>query len=355
MLPSFWLVVFPLSRRELRTWRQRARQIPDPSLRAHALRKLDTEHLTAECAAGFALMGTPRALRHVVRFCVAFEVAYDYLDALGEQPAVDMLASNRSLYAALVSAVSPSHALDLRRDDGGYLEALVAACRTSLAALPGHRHTLPALHRLTQRAAEAQSLHHAAMQHGERMLEGWADRQPERETMDWWELAAAGGSPLGVYALGAAAAHANLTCAQARIVEQAYFPWIAALSWLLEGLVDIDEDLAAGSRSYLVHYPSAQTMAQRLATIAARALGDARALPHGVRHTFLLTGMASMYLSHAQASASTAREAAEHVRRATGGLASPLLLTLRIRRRIAARGRSEVDAAASAAQLRVAT
>src|SRR5829696_10389762 len=106
-LPCYWIAIFPRARHELRRWERRAREIPDPTLRDHALHKLRTEHLTSEGAAAFALLATPRAFREVVRVCVAFEVMYDYLDALAEQPAADVLGTNRQLYEALRTAFLP--------------------------------------------------------------------------------------------------------------------------------------------------------------------------------------------------------------------------------------------------------
>jgi tetraprenyl-beta-curcumene synthase len=338
----YWLAIFPQARRELRAWERRARRIPDPRLRDHALLKLRTEGMTAEGAAAFAILATPRSYRCVVRACVAFEVIYDYIDALAEQPVADMLANNRRLYGALVAAVSPGtpladwYAEHPCRDDGGYLHALVMTCREALLRLPARERVLGRLRRLALRAAEAQSLHHAASDaDGERALARWAaTQQPPGCALDWWELAAAAGSPLGCFALIASAAHRNTERDGAAAVEHAYFPWIAALSWLLESLVDQDEDGPTGAHSYVAHYALPRSAARRLGTIAKHAVRDARRLPRGARHTLLLAGMVGMYLSDAGASSCTARAAAEAVREAIGGPVVPFLWMLRVRRRL---------------------
>jgi len=335
-LPYYWIALFPYARRELRRWERRARQIADPALRRHALRKLAGEGLTAEGAAAFAILAPVRSCRHVVRACVAYEVIYDYVDALGEQPAEDVLALNRLLYRALDAALTPgapdSGWRDRRPGDGGYLEALVAGCRDALRGLPAHACVEAALHRLALRAGEAQSLHHAASDDAGRCaLAQWAQRQqPAGCDLQWWELAAAAGSPLGVYALVALAASADIGTAEACAVEHAYFPWIAALSWLLESLVDRDEDAGGEAHSYVAHYGSPQSAARRIATIAAYAAADARRLPQSARHTLLLAGMASMYLSDAGARSC----AAEAIRDAIGWPVAPLLWVLRLRRRL---------------------
>jgi len=341
-VPLYWLIVFPQARRELRGWERRAHQIPDPVLRKHALRKLGSEGMTAEGAAAFAILATARFCRHVVRACVAFEVIYDYVDALAEEPVADVLGHNRLLYDALAAAVTPGtpiehwHAPHSPSDDGDYLRALVQTCRQALALLPAHESVCSTLRQLARRAGEAQSLHHAACDlAGEQALAGWAAaQQPPGRPLRWWELAAASGSPLVFFALLAAATHRRTGPATAAAIEQAYFPSIAALSWLLESLVDQAEDMVTAGHSYIAHYGSPHDAARRLTTIAEHAAADARRLPQAARHTLLLAGMAGMYLSDPGAEHVGAREAAEGVRNAIGGPLVPLLWTLRARRRL---------------------
>ena len=341
-LPYYWVVLFPRARRELRAWERDAHRIADPALRAHALRKLAAEGLTAEGAAAFAILAPLRSARHVVRACVAYEVIFDYLDALGEQPVAGVLDVNRALYGALAEALCPNVPIaDWRPrcpSDGGYLLALVAACRDALRRLPAQAHVEEGLLRLALRTGEAQSLHHAAEDRaGERALARWAlVQQPAGPALHWWELAAAAGSPMGVYALIAAAARRRTTGDTARAVERAYFPWIAALSWLLESLVDHEDDALAGdAHSYVAHYDAPRGAARRLATIAVSAKADARRLPHGARHTLLLAGMTGMYLSHAGAASVGAQAASAAIREALGWPVTPLLRVLRLRRRLA--------------------
>lgn len=339
-IPLYWIAIFPLARQELRRWERCAEAIPDPTLRGHALHKLRTEHFTAEGAAAFAILATACSIRHVVRLCVAFEVIYDYLDVLAEQPVADVLANNRALYAALSAAVSPHarpqdhYANQPHHDDGGYLHALIRTCRTSLVRLPAHTRVLATLERLTNRAAVTQSLHHASAVCGDAPLAAWASGNWTGSALRWWELAAAAGSPLPVFAVVAAAGHPETDESDATRVEGAYFPWIAALSWLLESLVDHATDLATGAEGYVARYASSQETAERLETIAQRAAHDTRGLPGADRHTLLLAGMVSMYLSHEGASASGARPTAAAVSRAIGWPLSPLLQMLRLRRRL---------------------
>ncbi|HYV14755.1 MAG TPA: DUF2600 family protein [Conexibacter sp.] len=335
----YWLAIFPRARLELRHWHARASAIPDPVLRRQALHKLQTEHFTAEGAAAFAILSTMRCCWKVVRLCVAFEVMYDFLDALAEESVADVLADNRQLYRALGAAFATNaqpedfYAHHDQHDDGGYLQALIDTCGHALIELPSHHQVLLALDQLAARAAEAQSLHHAATQDRYAALARWAEHErPAGSALHWWELAAGSGSPLGIFALVAAASRRRTTAAQALETERAYFPWVAALSWLLESLVDLGDDLRLGGHSYVAHYAAPSEAATRLALISTQAAADVRRLRQPARHSLLLAGMVAMNLSHAGASSAGAREASRAVREAIGSSISPLLAALRLRR-----------------------
>lgn len=342
----YWLVIFPFARRQLRAWRRRADAIPDPALRRSALVKLAEEHLSSEGAAAFGLLAASRRLRDVVRLCVALEVMYDFLDALGERPVANMEANNRALHGALAAAFELDAPLgDYYRhhpgcDDGGYLCDLVRTCRDALARLPGHRCVAARLVRAARRAAEVQTLNHAGVQLGYGPLDRWSRRQGAAEAeLRWWEVAAGAGSPLVIFALLAGASHRGLRDPEATAIETAYFPWIAALHWLLESVVDQADDERTGNHSYVARYGSAAAASARLAVIATRAVADARALRGGDRHVLLLSGMVALNLSHEGADDPAASTACAAVRSAFGGAIAPLLLMLRVRQRLRAERR----------------
>ncbi|HYM67597.1 MAG TPA: DUF2600 family protein, partial [Patescibacteria group bacterium] len=101
----YWLGVFPHISRELRHWRERAGEIPDPVLRRLALLTQRSERGNLEGAAAFAVL-VPRAHRaRVVRAVVAFQATYDYVDTLAEQPSADPVANGRQLHLALLTAL----------------------------------------------------------------------------------------------------------------------------------------------------------------------------------------------------------------------------------------------------------
>ncbi len=340
----YWLVIFPRARLELRRWQRRARAIPSPELRCRALGKLDEEHLSAEGAAAFAILARPRGRKHVVRLCVAFEVMYDLLDGLAEERVDDVLANNLQLHEALPDAFRPArigvdyYANHPSRNDGGYLDELLSGCRVAFLALPARRQVAAALIRCATRAGHAQSLNHASLRGRPDALAVWARAQldgAQRGLLCWWEAAAAAGSPLGIFALIAAASHRFTDERDAEAIEQAYFPWIGALHWLLESLVDEQVDLISGNRSYVQEYGSRAIVGPRLAFITRNALADARRLPQAERHTLLLAGMIALNLAHPGAASDETRTITAAVAAEIGGFVAPLLAAIRIRQRLA--------------------
>lgn len=345
----YWLIVFPRAARELRRWRLRAEAIPDPVLRDQALAKLAHERLHADGAAAFAILAARRHRTDVVAACVAFEVMYDYLDALTEaHPTLD---NNRRLHRALPDAfgAEPAHpdyyAHHLRRADGGYLDGLVTACRTAFARLPAHAAVRPQLTAATERAREAQSLNHAAPE----LRPGWASAQcAEARDLCWWEITAAAASPLGIFALVAAASHARTSATDAQALEHAYFPWVGALDWLMENLVDRVADAHAGAPNYLSHYASDADAARRLTALAAQASARTGALHDGARQQLMLAGMVALHVSHVPPGDPSASETAHAAQAAVGHAVAPFLWVLWLRRLIDRRRRHDAPAAGAA-------
>jgi tetraprenyl-beta-curcumene synthase len=298
----FWLGVFPQVRSQLRGWERIARAIPDGALREQALATLHSERLSAAGAALFAAT-VQRPSPVLVRTLVAYQVACDYLDTLAEQPAADPAANGARLHRALADAVASEaprpdwYRLHAREDDGGYLAALVDACREGCRQLPSYEHVLgPAVREA--RRNEVQGLNHAAAGAREPALQRWAAEQDDDGGDGrWFELAAAGASSLSVLALIAAAAQPATTPAAAESVRRAYYPWIEALSTLLDSLVDRERDALTGELNFVSHYPSDTVAIARLEEIAARAMRGARRLPGGERHAILVSGMIALHLS----------------------------------------------------------
>jgi tetraprenyl-beta-curcumene synthase len=346
----YWLGVFPCARGELRHWRLRAEEILDPALRRLACQAQCSKRESLEGAIAFATFA-PHAHRALVtRAITAYQVAFDYIDELSEQPGADPIANGRRLNQALLCALEPSDASHLgathldyyahdkeRRGDTGYLRDLVDTCRTALEALPSYVAIGDSVRRVTARLVAYQSLNHGDGNGSYEAFAQWARAETRRGRawgLRWWETGAAAGSPLPVFALMAAAARPSTRAKDATDVERAYFPWIASLSSLLDSLIDRHEDEADGQRSLIDYYGSTNELATRLQALATQAVGATRALADGNQHTLILAAMASFYRATPQASlAPDTRLVTQRVLDAmVGDFVLPTTLILRARR-----------------------
>lgn len=337
VMARFWLVVFPRVRAELRAWQRRASAIPEPQLREQALATLDGERLSAVGAALFAAITPQRRDPALVRALVAYQVICDYLDTLAEQPSPNPIRNGAQLHRALGDAVADGPLADhyrdhAVRDDGGYLAALVAACRESCATLPAYAAVRAAAAREASRN-EVQGINHAPVAVREPALRTWAAAAQAgdpaaTDDASWVEVAAASSSSLAVLALIAAAADPATTADTVERVRRAYFPWIASLSSLLDSVSDRERDLDSGDLNFVSQYPTEAVAIARLQEVTARSIAEARRLPRGERHVVLVVGMIAMQVSDSDAWLPRMLPATRAVLRAADAPAMPLLLPL---------------------------
>jgi tetraprenyl-beta-curcumene synthase len=337
---SYWLSAFPCACREIRAYRTRAGEIPDPALRRLALSAHAGKQGNLEGAAAFAAFAQPPNRRATVRALVSYQAIFDYLDTLSEQPNDDPIANGRQLNSALLTAIaldepySDYYAYRRHTDDGGYLRVLIETCRTALSTLPSFTTIAEPVSLATERIVAYQSLNHGDRDGRHDSFDRWARGEAHAfPDLRWWETGAAAASTLGVFALIAAAANPALKSDDADAIEQTYFPWTGALTSLLDSLADREEDAATGMRGLIDYYASPQETADRMRTIATEAMSRARALPEGRSHMLILAAMTSFYLCELSATSSLhARLAAPAVLEAMGGLAHPTMLILSARR-----------------------
>jgi len=337
---AYWLTIYPRARREIRRWRRRAQQIPDPTLRAAALYKLTRERLNPEAAAFFAVLAPRRRRGALVRLMVDYQIAYDYLDAINEQPASASLRNGLQLHRALSDAVRPQpcgvdyYGHHPQTDDGGYLTGLVHACQAVMRKLPSASAIEPVLMRAAERCGQAQSRNHAILVEGDRQLVSWTTSQADRGEYLWWELAAGGISCLSLHALFAAAA-SKTTLAEAERIDTAYSPPVCAISALLDSLIDYSHDASGTNHSFVGHYDTCGQAAERFAAITTEARALSSTLRHHCRHMVILAGIASFYLSAPEARTEFAEPVATRTLDCLGPASAPILAVMRLRRRSA--------------------
>jgi tetraprenyl-beta-curcumene synthase len=329
----YWIAVFPSAHHEIRRWRGRATAIADPALRTLALETLETKWGNLEGAAAFAVFVPSAERLTVTRAALAWQAIYDFADTLVEQPCRDRAANARNLHSALLVAATPGaphehyYAHHFHHDDCGYMAALVDASRSALLALPRYMTVLELVQRNAHRIVQYQTLISRP-----RDFAAWASAvTPPDTNLRWWEVGAACGSSMGIFALIAAAADPALNRQEAAEIEHAYFPWICSLHTLLDSLVDRPEDLLAGQHSLVEHYASSEATAKRMRAVALEAARHARALPDGTNHALILAGMSSLYLASRAASTSHARPARDGIIDAIGDLGLPAMIVLGVR------------------------
>ncbi len=331
----YWTSVAPIARAQLRRWDDRARAIPDPALRALALAKLDAERFNAEVAATLATLAARPQRARTVEAIVALEVMYDYLDGLTEQPTPDPLGSGRCLFTAFTDALgaAPAQTDDYFRhhpsDDGGYLAALSATTSAALATLPAWSAVSDVALRSATRCAQAQVRVHSAPRAGAAQLREWATAQAAGTALEWREfVAGAVSSVLAVHALIAAAADIRSTPAQAAAIDSAYLS-ISALSTMLDGVIDYEQDSASGEAWYVRHYDSRAALADRIAVVVRDARRQAQTLPNAAHHTMTLVGVVAYYTSAREATQGIAAPLTRRVHDELGALMAPTLAVMR--------------------------
>jgi tetraprenyl-beta-curcumene synthase len=320
----YLMQVLPLIMRELDHWRAKAAEIPDPRLRRTAAESLGKRG-NIEGAALFATLAPAAGRGSAVRALVAFQVAYNYLDALSELPSENPIANGAQLHEALARALDPGsphldyYAHNPEREDGGFLTAVLDACRGAVGGLPSYATAGPGARAAAARIVDFQALNLTEEQGGHCALERSARAiTPAGSGLGWWETAAGAGSSLAVHALIGAAADPALDPAGARGIEAAYFPWIGALHSLLDSVVDRDEDHRAGRRSLLDHYASPTDAAIGLVSLALRARASAEGLRDPHAHRVIVTAMCSYYLSAPECYAAEAQALTGGLRRTLG-------------------------------------
>ena len=347
----YWLEVFPRLQQELRAWTRQAQQIPNAILRQLALQSLHAKRGNIEGAAAFAVFVAPRYQATVLRALIAYQVAFDYLDVLAEQPNGDPIRNGHHLHQALLVASRPSadhvdyYVHNRHKADGGYLRTLVDACRIGLSSLPSYGAVARSVHTASARIVAYQSLNHGDAKGSHYAFEQWAREQTRTykarfaaTDLKWWEIGAAAGSSLSIFALIAAAAGSTMQSSQIAAIEDAYFPWIGALNSLFDSFLDQHEDAAPHQNQLLNYYASNEEAMERLQAIMTGAMQHTQRLPTATEHTMMLAAMTSFYLSAAKELLIQDIEE-DPLLKTMGILATPLALTFRLRRGVRQVGR----------------
>lgn len=321
--------------REVAQWRTQAATIPDAALRRDALHAIDAKRGHIDGAAMFWTLPRLRNLT-LLRMLVRYELLQDYLDCVSEHGASLGPRDGAPLYRALADALDPERPCSdylaqlPGRYDGGYLAALVEACREGARALPGYGAVRPLLRREAEHAEVLLLNHEPRPAVREAALRRWAERRlgpcPD---VSWFELTAAASGWITTHALLALAVQPDATPADAEATYAAYFPWLALTLTLIDGYADHADDLETGNHNYLAYFADVDTAAERLCECIGEAAGAVCQLPDGERHAVLLACMVALYLSKDSARAPTLSATTVRIAAAGGSLTQLLLPILR--------------------------
>jgi tetraprenyl-beta-curcumene synthase len=326
----------PAVAREERRWRAFARKIPDATIREDALSALRDKRGQTDGAALFSILPRTRNTS-LLRLLVAYQIIWDFLDNVSERGAAAGIANGRQLHIALIDALDPARPISdyyLRhpwREDGGYLRALVDACRECCAELPSYERVRALV---VEEAGRAQVLalnHELDPARRDSLLRAWAISEfPHEHEASWFELSGAASAGLTIFALLALASEPACSDSEITRTRRAYFPWTSALAAMLDSYVDQVEDAENGDHSYIAHYSTPELAIRQVCVAVQRCLREFRALKNSDKHILLATSMVAMYLSKDSARTPAMRQTTNNIVAAGGSLTRVLLPILRL-------------------------
>jgi tetraprenyl-beta-curcumene synthase len=320
-------------RQEARQWRSMAEAIPDASIRADAFHALTRKRGHTDGAALFTILPRRRE-RALLRLLVAYETIWDFLDNVSERHPTP--ANGRQLHLALIDALDPARPLaNYYRfhpcsDDGGYLVALVCACREGCDSLASYPRVRALVVREAYRARVLGLNHERDPILRDIGLRAWATEEfPEERELSWFELSGGASASLVIHVLLALAAESCLSARDVAEAYAAYWPWISVATTMLDSYVDQAEDAARGNHSYIAHYGDPAQAARRLRESIAVSMDRALRLRDGHRHVVIVGCMIAMYLTKDSARTSELRATTRTFVDAGGSLARLLIPILR--------------------------
>lgn len=339
LVGRFIFRVFPAVDTELAHWRAKAAGGTHRELVKQAGASIRDKRFHAQGGSVYALAGGGFN-RDLVRLIVALQTISDYLDNLCDRAGCLDRAAFRRLHESMPAAVDPGReTVDYYdrypyRDDGGYLEALVAQCRQVVQTLPSYDAAKADVARLIGLYSDLQVYKHTHFADREPLLTAWFEPYRRRyPDLYWWEFAAAAGSTLGMFALFAAASRPHLNGAEVKQISRAYFPWVAGLHILLDYFIDQEEDRKAGDLNFVGYYRDARHCRDRLLLFVRRALESVSGLPRPHFHRTVVKGLLALYLSDPKVSRQNLDWAARDLIRAAGGDTTALYKLCRLLRR----------------------
>jgi tetraprenyl-beta-curcumene synthase len=295
--------ILPEVHEQLRFWRQKAGQMPDPELQKQAIASMVSKQF--HCQGGAIYAAARLQMRHVlIPLIVALQTISDYLDNLCDRSTSMDADDFRMLHQSMLDAVDPAeplhdyYAYRKENEDGGYLNELVKTCQASIRMLPAYALVQQDVRELVGLYCDLQVYKHIRQElREEALLSWWKPHEPSYPDISWNEFAAATGSTLGMFMLFVAAADAQLQPRAVKDIRAAYFPYICGLHILLDYLIDQEEDKLGGDLNFCSYYDGMDQMVARIGTIVLKARDKANGFEHSPFHRMIIEGLLALYLS----------------------------------------------------------
>jgi tetraprenyl-beta-curcumene synthase len=323
---------------ETSLWRTRADAIPDPTTRDHALEAMDEGRVLIDGAALFWIL-PPRRRPDLLRLLVALQTLLNFLDLVLEReargpdrrPGSWMWLAREALD---LSRPPPDREIKARLgNDGGYLSALVMACRGGCATLPNYQHARVLLVREAARSRAFEIEHDRdAPRRRATMQAHVAQHFSDVTGIAWWELVGGASALLTAMAVLALAADEATTPDDLVQAADAYV-WVASAAALLDSYVDRPADVSSGAHNWFDYYPTDAHATQRAAELLQGAVSRISVLRNAERHVVIVASMAALWLSSDTARHTDLRAATAAMARSGGGttrLLIPILRTWRM-------------------------
>ncbi|MDW7674243.1 MAG: tetraprenyl-beta-curcumene synthase family protein [Bacillota bacterium] len=302
LVGKFVKEVFPQVDDELFKWRSLGIRCPDKVLADQAIASIEHKRFHAQGGSIYALY--PSAPPHYTKFVVALQTISDYLDNLCDRVGFMDEQGFRQVHFAMLDALDSTREMaDYYKyypyqEDGGYLVQLVKECRQYQDKLPSYQLVKKEILELAELYCDLQTYKHLPWEIRESALIEWAAPHLKKyQDLTTWEFAAATGSTLGIFILGAMAANDELTSAEVTKVREAYFPWICGLHILLDYFIDQEEDRKEGDLNFVFYYKDQQECNTRLRLFLQQGMIRAAELQDQQFHYAVIQGMLAMYLS----------------------------------------------------------
>jgi tetraprenyl-beta-curcumene synthase len=329
--------IFPQVDGELAKWRQLGKDCPDEILATQALASIEKKRFHAQGGSIYALY--PTAPPEYTRFVVALQTISDYLDNLCDRVGFMDEQGFRQVHQAMLDALDYEKPMAdyylyyPHREDGGYLASLVEECRRQVVKLPTYHQVKEEMLELAGLYCDLQTYKHLPWEVREKALEDWATPYLKKHPdLSCWEFAAATGSTLGIFILGALAADRELTKEEVNRVKEAYFPWICGLHIMLDYFIDQEEDQQEGELNFCFYYRDREECSGRLDLFVRKSFEQAKTLNHPDFHLTVIKGLLAMYLSDGKAGSQLNKKISSRLIATGGGTVKLLYLVCRLLR-----------------------